>query len=225
MKYVATIVRYLPLVALVVLMASCRSKKEMVTDAPTVVTPTPSTRTERGVEAIAGKLNLKLSAGNKSVKVGGSYRLKRDKVVQINLVYTVLFLPVNVGTLELTPDYVLVLDRINKRYCRVKYSDVPSLQQEGITFDTLQKAFWGESEERTKGAFQYRYSNWTDLSHGRFPQTITVMLKSGRGSYQALFDIQNIRETGDWDEPTEVPAGYSAVSMESVMSAIMSVAK
>ena len=68
-----------------------------------------------GVNAVTAKLNMTLESGGKHVNVGGTYRLKRDEVIQLNLTYTMIF-TVNVGTLELTPDYLLVVDRLNKRF-------------------------------------------------------------------------------------------------------------
>ena len=77
------------------------SKKSKVEE----VVTTPSYATN--VEAMTAKMNLKLESRGKSFSVGGTYRLKRNEVIQINLTYTMI-ITINLGTLELTPDYILV---------------------------------------------------------------------------------------------------------------------
>ena len=49
-----------------------------------------------------------------------------------------------VGRMEITPDYFLLIDRMNHQYVRVSYADVPFFQQAGIDFHTFQSLFWGE---------------------------------------------------------------------------------
>ena len=177
-----------------------------------------------GVDALTAKLELTLEAGGKSVDVGGSYRLQRDKVIQINLTYTMI-ITVAVGTMELTPDYILILDRINKRYCRIQYSDVPALQQAGIDFNYLQSIFWGEAEASPTKVISWTYSRWTDLGQGQFPGQIGFTLTSGTSIYKATFDLSNIRENDNWEKQTTVPAKYTPVSIDTVIKALMSVAK
>ena len=219
-------------------MAGCRSSrratKENVTLPPSEVEQpkTPVVEKQKketrssNVSALSAKMNLKLQAGNKHVTCGGTYRLKRDEVIQINLVYTVFVLPINVGTLELTPDSILVLDRINKRYCRAAYSQVPELKKAGVDFRYLQRVFWGDDEKVKNDFVSCVYDDWTKLSDGRFPQRIDFGLKaSGTAKYKATFELSKIQETGKWESRVDVPSKYQAVSLKTVMNAIMSVAK
>ena len=173
---------------------------------------------------MTAKLNLTLESGNKQINVGGTYRLKRNEVVQINLTYTMLF-SINVGTMELTPDYVLLIDRINKRYCRVNYDEAPELAQTGISFDYLQRVFWGEAAQSPTKTLEWGYSNWTDFEDGQFPGRIQFTLKASSSAYKATIDLSNLRANGDWDSHTEVSSKYTPVSLETVMRALMSVAK
>lgn len=221
------------------LLAGCRSSRRAAKEQPTIPTLTSqdtlsTTRPGKekrevrnsSVKALTAKMNLKLQAGNKSVNCTGTYRLKRDEVVQLNLVYTVLVLPVNVGSLELTPDSILLVDRINKRYCRVAYSQVPELKKEGIDFRYLQRVFWGDDEKVKSNVVSCLYNNWISLSDGKFPQHIDFTLKgSSAGKYKATFVLSKIQETEKWETHVDVPVKYKAVSLKTVMNAIMSVAK
>ena len=174
-------------------------------------------------QGVTAKLNLSLSAGSKKINLGGTYRLKRDEVIQINLTYTMLF-TINVGTMELTPDYMLVVDRMNKRYCRVRYSEVPTLAQAGITFAYLQRVFWGEEPKSPTADLTWSYANWTDLAGGQFPGQIQFTTRAKSDTYRATFNLSNLSESTDWETHTEVGSRYQAVSYESILKALMSVA-
>ena len=78
----------------------------------------------------------------KSIPLGsGELRMKRDDVIQ--LLVTVPFLG-EVGRMEFTPTEVLVVNRIDKEYVRVPYSDVDFLKSAELNFQSLQSLFWNE---------------------------------------------------------------------------------
>ena len=176
-------------------------------------------------KSLSAKMSLNLSAGSKSISVGGTYRLLRDDVIQLNLTYTVLIVPVNVGTLEITRDDILLIDRLNKRYCRVSYTDVPQLVAAGIDFDFLQSIFWGEATESPTKDLQWSYANWQSLTDGKFPATITFTGKMKSTTYKAVFNLSNIREQSGWETRTDVSSRYTAVPFTTILNALMSVAK
>ena len=134
------------------LLASCGSKKHMtgsatgdipgmgkgVSVADLVQTVNANRLTEPSISA---KINLNLSTARKSTRVGGSLRMKRNDVIQISLVALGLM---EVGRLELTPDYMMVMDRINHQYVKCSYSDVDFFSEAGINFYTFQSLFWEE---------------------------------------------------------------------------------
>jgi len=232
------IIRFAALVLMALIVFSgCRSSrraaKETTTPVvipqdtvPVVVTPkVTKEKRSSSVNALSAKMNLSLQAGKKSVNCTGTYRLKRDEVVQINLVYTVLVVPVNVGSLELTPDYVLVVDRINKRYCKAAYDQIPEFKKAGVNFQLLQRVFWGDDEKVRNDFVTCVYSQWVNLSEGKFPGVIDFGLKGSSTKYKAVFKLSKIQETDKWDTHVSVPSKYSPVSLKTVMNAIMSVAK
>ncbi len=197
----------------VVLMSGCRSHRHAV-------------REHKGtaVKALQANMDMTLKSGNKSVNLTGTFRAKRDDVVQLNLVYTVLILPVNVGTLEITPTDILVLDRMNKRYCRVAYSDVAQFRKYGIDFQYLQNLFWGDGKEINGANVTCTYDSWTNLSEGRFPAGMTFTVRSRSKSAALVMQLSDIQETDDWNARTSVGSKYTPVSLDAVMNAIMKVA-
>ncbi len=109
----------------------------------------------------------------------------------------------------------------------MRYADVPSLAKAGIDFNTLQRVFWGEAVESPTLALQWKYDDWTTVenSEGKFPKHLQFTLNSGKSSYQANFELSNVRASGNWNTRTEVSSKYSEVSLDTVMKALMSVAK
>ena len=92
-------------------------------------------------EYLTAKAGVRLESGRNNVSVNGTLRMKRDEVIQLSLAFLGLM---EVGRMEITPDYFLLIDRMNHQYVRVAYSQVPFFQQSGIDFHTFQSLFWGE---------------------------------------------------------------------------------
>jgi len=90
---------------------------------------------------LTSKLKFSATLGDQNISVGGSLKMKRDDVIRIQLVpYGIM----EVGRLEFTKDYVLIVDRINKQYVKASYDDVDFLKSNGINFYSLQALFWNE---------------------------------------------------------------------------------
>ncbi len=221
--------RILLLLTLVVALEGCRSSrhaaKEKVEEvAGTVVTE--QTENVASAQGVTAKLKLRLDTGGKGVNCGGSCRLLRDDVVQVDITYSVLFVTLNVGTLELTKDYILLLDKMNNRYCRATYDEIPEMKAAGVDFDYLQGIFWGEAEGKKNAYVEWTYGKWTQLSSGKFPQEMTLTLNAKNASaLKATFEFSKIQESTDWKSRTQIPSDYEQVSLSSVTNAITKVVK
>lgn len=91
--------------------------------------------------AISAKIKFTLKQGQKDLSVSGSLKMKKNEVVRIQLT---AFGLMEVGRLEFTRDYVLVMDRMNKQYIKVKYADVGFLRNNGLDFYAVQALFWNK---------------------------------------------------------------------------------
>lgn len=142
--------------------AACGSKKKVVetveattqatpaaTGATTVTTVTRaaamekvwSVSTAQPAKFITSKVKVNIAAGGKDVALTGNLRMKRDGVIRLQLM---AFGLMEAARLEFTPDYVLIMDRINRQYIKAAYPDVDFLQANGLSFYTLQALFWNE---------------------------------------------------------------------------------
>lgn len=91
---------------------------------------------------IVGSMSFNIQAGDKDITVPGSVHMRKDEVIRLQL-----FIPLigsEMGRIEFTPDYVLVIDRIHKEYIKADYSQLDFLKKNGLTFYSLQALFWNQ---------------------------------------------------------------------------------
>ena len=91
---------------------------------------------------ITGSMNFTITMGEKSISVPGNLKMRKDEVIRIVLQAPVLGF--EVGRLEFTPKYVLIIDRIHKEYIKADYNQVDFLQKQGVNFYSLQALFWNQ---------------------------------------------------------------------------------
>ena len=134
-----------------VALAGCRSTRKVTAGGddtlPSATTPADATvvtrmnTMRRSETAFTSKVNVTLVMGDKDVSVGGTLRMKRDESIQLSLVMLGLM---EVGRLELTPDYFMLVDRMNHCYVKRPYADVRFFVDAGVDFFTFQALFWNE---------------------------------------------------------------------------------
>jgi hypothetical protein len=135
--------------AIPLLLASCHSKKTVVEE--------PKPMSQDAIEQVAfigkvkdnsqdamfvtSKLKFTVEYGVQKISLTGNLKMHRNDVIRLQLM---AFGFVEAARLEFTPDYVLILDRINKQYLKAPYNYVDFLRNSGINFNTLQALFWNE---------------------------------------------------------------------------------
>lgn len=93
-------------------------------------------------ENIVADMSLTARMGARTITVPGSLRMRRNEVIRLQV-----FIPLlgsEVGRIEFTPDYVLVVDRMHKQYIKGDYSQLDFLRENGLNFYALQALFWNQ---------------------------------------------------------------------------------
>ena len=90
---------------------------------------------------MTSKVKFSVEVGQQKLTLTGNLRMKRDDVIRLQLM---AFGFVEAGRIELTKDYVLIMDRINKQYLKAPYMQVDFLRNSGLNFNSLQALFWNE---------------------------------------------------------------------------------
>lgn len=130
-----------------VFIVSCKSTKEVTTTtvpsgglvSEDVVKKVNSNRITE--ECVVAKMNLSLEADVHKISVGGNLKMKRNDVIQLSLM---AFGFVEAGRVELTRDYILVIDRIGRQYVKATYKEMAFLRDNNIDFYAFQSLFWNE---------------------------------------------------------------------------------
>lgn len=91
--------------------------------------------------ALSAKAKFRLQVAGHDVSLSGNVRIKRGQVIRLQLVALGL---VEAARMEFTPDYVLVMDRINKQYVKAAYGELGFLRDSGLNFHSLQALFLNE---------------------------------------------------------------------------------
>lgn len=130
---------------------------------------------------VVANLEFTLKKGDKTIKLPGQLRMRKDDVIRLQLLVPIL--RTEVGRVEFTPDGVLVVDRIHKQYVKASYDEVSFLKNNGITFYTLQSLLWNQlcmPGEKKVGEDQLRQFQVTDGSS----DNALVSLTDGQMGYQ-----------------------------------------
>lgn len=187
----------------VIALTACGAKKATVTDADTSATNLVSQQKDEQAarklnfvrqvsdnaayqQNVVSKINFTLNTGSKNLTVPGSIHMRKDDVIRIQLF--VPLLGTEVGRLEFTKDYVMIIDRIHKQYIKGDYNRVDFLRDQGINFYSLQAMFWnqlflpGAKKVTETELKQY------DVAFGNKGAANTVSLRQDRLTFQWLAD-------------------------------------
>ena len=120
--------RIVYLLLVVVVLAGCKSSKPLVTS-----------ETKAPVSSyLASKLQLTIpDKKGGSLSVGGTMRMKTHERVQISLLMPIL--RTEVARIEVTPDEVLLVDRMNKRFVRATKAELKNVLSKNVEFSRLEK--------------------------------------------------------------------------------------
>lgn len=207
MRYIYNILGVL----LVVLLASCSSSRKMSKVKESAWNP---------YECVIARANMAVSAdGAGNVSLGGTLRMKRDDVIQINATY---ILGIPVGNVEFTHDRVLVVSRTTRQYIALNYQELSLLMGSDITFQDFQNVFWGEAEKLNVKGVDWKYITYTQLADGRrLPEEYDVAFSRGQTSVKARLKLSNFKLEDGWNTRTEVNTSrYTQLSVDQLVKLI-----
>lgn len=180
----------------VLLMAGCHGSQNATSPTTGGTSPADVVSLPEAVSARAG-----VELIGEDLSCSGRLRMLRDDVVQLNLV----LLGMNVGTLEFTPDTVLLIDRVNKQYVRAPYTDIAALSERQMGFREIQALFWGDNMAgRTDSQLSWTYSAFGKVNRHKIPSNHQVRFRTASkeaGFNMSLTEISNERQ---WATRTEI---------------------
>ncbi len=133
---------------------------------------------------ITSKIKFSVEVGNQQMTLTGNLKMKRDDVIRLQLM---AFGFVEAGRLEFTPEYVMIIDRINKQYLKVPYSHLEFLRNSNIDFYVIQSLFWNELFQPGKSRLSDSNLKSYTTEDGA-DDDIVVAMEDGKLSYRWLAD-------------------------------------
>ena len=212
---------------LCILLASCRSKKEVVSTTTTVSDNTtigvpPSQGNKQPADAkqqeetcVTAKVRLELSSNGKSTSVSGMLRMKRNDVIQLSLV---TFGVLEVARIEMTPEYFLLVDKMGRQYVKASYNDVSFLRDADVDFYTIQSYFWNEQTSNYSG---WEQSNFVTVGGRSLPTKHLITIPARNKTIKANLSLSNLNTDSNWEKRTQISSRYSKVSVDELWTRIM----
>ncbi len=186
----------------ILLLAACSSSrkaaKSVGKDVPVLLWKTD--------ECVTAKANVRIRSGKgKGVTVGGTLRMKRDDVILLNMTY---ILGIQVGTMEMTQDYVLVVSRYTRQYIRLTYPELSAMLGRAVTFNDMQNIFWGDAKEFQVKSVEWKYGGFATMEDGRrLPEELDIAFSHGATALNMSMTLNNHRYEGGWNTRTSFNAG------------------
>lgn len=231
-------------------LTSCKSTKPIATPNTPVVNTTTAFVADKYMSLVASnnstqthltaKVKVVVDVDGKSVSTSGSLKMKKDDVIQLSLVDPLLGV-MELGRMEFTKTRVLIIDRVNKQYVDLPYSEVSFLKQANIDFNTLQSLFWHEVFEPGKkkaqaSDFQYQdngdninimfvdqmltYRFATQKKQGRLSETLIT--NNTDKNYRFVFNYGNFTTFYSKSFPREMTMAFTAASLQTSLSMSLS---
>ncbi len=138
---------------------------------------------------ITSKIKFSVEVGNQQMTLTGNLKMKRDDVIRLQLM---AFGFVEAGRLEFTPEYVMIIDRINKQYLKVPYSHLDFLRNSNIDFYVIQSLFWNELFQPGKSRLSDNNLKSYATEDGA-DDDVVVAMEDGKLSYRWLADKTSAR--------------------------------
>jgi hypothetical protein len=188
-KYLKIAVLAMPLI-----LSSCASKKKAVVEEKPLTAEQRSGLgfidkvRENAIEKkfITSKVKFSVEVGAQKLTLTGNLKMKRDDVIRLQLM---AFGFVEAGRIELTKDYVLIMDRINKQYLKAPYVQVDFLRNNGLNFNSMQALFWNELSKPNQYAATRNAAdtipNYTIMESG---DDMVISIQEGKMEYSWLAD-------------------------------------
>lgn len=205
---------FISLTAAALLTACGSSRHIQQTEQPPV--KASASKTQSVVPAhFVSDLDLNITMGKDSYSLGGKLFMKRDAVVRMNLTFMGF---IEVGTIEFTPDYILIINRMGKEYTKLPYDSWDVLVKNNINFKRIEQMGW----EKFYAGDGKKVSS-TELDKA-IENMLNGNLKNGK-NIQVHIEVGKPDTQREFETLTTVKSSYSEVPAQVLLSKLMSFAK
>ncbi|MDO5075102.1 MAG: DUF4292 domain-containing protein [Bacteroidales bacterium] len=211
-----TLLRILPIFALLLTLGSCATWRSG--DAYRPNEPL----------AITGKISASFDSDSKDRSFSGTLRMRRDQVIQLSLTK----FGIEGVRIIFTPDSVLVLDRLHKRYLHSSYEHLPSLgMPQALSFKTIQGFLWNDDNRQLyelSTTFLHLFvvemrierSKHKRIRGHKIPQNNHFDVNLLDKDYALNLNLSNLKINYGWSPNTRVPSGYEPIDVTALLKSL-----
>lgn len=179
------------------------------------VTTQPVTQQQQpAVKQFMSDIDLTVGMGKDRYNLGGKVAMKRGQVVRLNLTFMGF---IEVGVIEFTPEYILVVNRMGKEYTKATYDSIEELRKNNVTFSRIEETAWQNLyAENGKAAAEDMDTMLEQLinSNMKDGKKVSIDIAVGMPDTQRQFETY-----------TTVKSSYTEVPVQVLMARLMSFAK
>lgn len=160
-------------------------------------------------ENVTARAKIELNSGASPMSVNANLRIRRGEIIRISVAP---FLGIEVARIDITPKHILAVDRMNKRYVEVGFSEISGMLNTELDFNIIQSLMLNEiflpgkdklslsDADRfmlspsgnqaclqVKGTRRIDYSFFTSAADGRLQETV-ASLKGAPYSLHCRYD-------------------------------------
>lgn len=170
---------------------------------------------------INADMSFKMSVGDKNISVPGAIHMKRNKCIRMQLFMP--FLGTEVGRLEFTPDYALLVDRMNKQYVKESYARFRMFGA-NVDFKTLQSLFWNDAEQaeyrKTIGdgaELVWTFDNLKKIDTKMYPCLQVISIDAADKKVNVTMKMSSLSTDADWKAESTISDKYKQVDAETIL--------
>lgn len=193
--------KILCILAVAALFTACKTTKSaQQTESTTGISQAVQQQTQTKPEekkSMTAKLDIDINAMGQSFSVDGRLSMRTNEVIRLTIVPFGLM---EVGRLELTPDYILLINRMDNEYTKVTYQEFNAMSRRHIDFFILQEQIVSQTIVPGK-TLDFAFTLPNNSSE------IKMSCKVGKVTYD-----------GNWESRTEIPTKYKQVTMAEILA-------
>ena len=179
-------VRYLPvllLLSLTVFFAGCKTSKV-------------SSPVKEGASYLSSKVQLTIPKNDALLVLNGTMKLKKGERAQLSLLMPIL--RSEIFRLDITPDEVIIVDRMNKRYVQASRDELKHILPKNADFKYLEKMLVDAAKPGGKSTLTGKELGITSMEKGKI-------------------ELSDFSDQGFTMVPTEVSSKYTKIEWSDLL--------
>lgn len=205
--------RFIYLFTIFLLFSACKSKKQIVHSTSSLENKSNEIlfsdilQKQIAFATFSSKINLSVDSGTRSISSKGSLKIENGKAIQLSI--QPLF-GVELFRFFMTPDEVIVLDRMNKRYVKELLSDIQQKYPVGFDYFTLQALLTNCLFVADKS--EVKAADFSNFAYSEMPNSYYLKSNDKKSDIEYAFSVNaddRITFTHLFDDKTKYAAQWN----------------